>query len=232
MTFEPDKQAALEEALAQAKLNPVSADNWNQVAIASLQVSNLEAAVEYIGRAINLEPQVALNYSNRGRVLFALGRKEEALADYTQALELEPTSELYSNRSVINLALGRAGASLYDLNEAFDVAPTPEAQATALLNRVAFFANKGMSEDAWRDINRVIELQPEDPRHRLTRANLAFALNQHELGLSEIEEALRLDQSGLLRSSLLQLADQLEAYLPTSPQPEISLRLIQLIRHK
>jgi tetratricopeptide (TPR) repeat protein len=228
MSFDPAKQATLEEALAQAKLNPSSADNWNRAAIASIQLNDLEKAVEYIGHAIAIEPQDALNYSNRGRVLFGLGRLQEALADYSQAIELAPSAELYSSRSVVNVALGKEAAALFDLNDAIDLAPTAE----NYLNRAAFFANKSITGDALRDISKVIELKPDDPNHRLTRANLAFAAGQNELGISDVEEAIRLDQSGVVQHSLLQLADQLEAHLSTSPQPEVSRRLIKLIREK
>lgn len=227
MTFDPGSQTELGEALAQIELDPTSPDNWNRAAIASLRMSNLEAAIDYIGHAIELNPQDALNYSNRGRILFALERPEIALVDYTKAIELAPDATLYSNRSVVNVALGRNAAALGDLNDAIDLEPTAE----NILNRAAFFANKSMPGDAFRDISKVIELQPNDPNHRLTRANLAFAIGFNEQGITDVREAIKLDQTGAIHSGLLQLADQLEAHLGDSPQPEVSRRLINLIRN-
>ncbi len=226
MSFDSSKEVALAEALAKVKLNPNSADNWNRAAIASLQVANLPTAIEYIGHAIAIEPEDALNYSNRGRILFELERQQEALADYTRAIELAPTSELYSSRSVVNIALGREAAALSDLTDAIELAPTAE----NFLNRVTFFAKKNMASDALRDISKVIELKPDDPNYRMTRANLAFALGLNEQGLSDIREAIRLDQSGALKTSLLQMANQLETYLATNPEDDVSHQLIELIR--
>jgi tetratricopeptide (TPR) repeat protein len=226
MFSDPAKQAALDKALNQLKQNPDSADNWNRAAIAYLQLANLEKAVEYIGHAIAIDPQDALNYSNRGRILYAMGQQEAALEDYSKAIELAPTADLYSSRSVIYMALGREGAALSDINNAIELAPTAE----NILNRAAFFAHKSMAGDAFRDITQVIELKPDDPNHRLTRANLAFAIGFYEVGLHDIEAAMKLDQTGVLRPTLLQLADQLEAHLSESPEPEVSRKLIKLIR--
>jgi len=228
MTNDPGNQAALEAALVQVKLDPHSANNWNQAAIAALQAAKPEVAVEYITQAITLEPQDALNYSNRGRINFALGQHQEALADYSHAIELAPSAPLYASRSVVNVALERDAAALSDLTDAIELAPTAE----NYLNRTAFFARKSITGDALRDISQVIELQPNDPNHRLTRANLAFAAAQPELGLSDIEAAMRFDQDDALQPGLLQLAEQLELHLPDSPQPDVSRRLIELIRRK
>jgi len=213
------------QALAQDQSR---ADNWNRAAIACLQNGNLEAAVEHIGQAITLEPQDVLNYSNRARILFAMGQPEAALRDYDQAIELEPTPALYSSRAVVHAALDHTGATLHDLTAAIELDPSAE----NFLNRAAFFANKGMASDALLNLNRVIELDPTNPNHRLTRANLAFATNRFDLGLEDVEQALAHDLDGPLTFGLQQLADQLEAQLAHSPQPQISRRLIDLIRSK
>ncbi len=227
---EPD---ALEAAQAELLKNPNSADNWNRAAITFLKQGDLASAADYIGHAIALEPAEPVHYNNRGRILFALERHAEALADYSKALELAPSAELYSSRSVVNMVMGKDGAALSDLNAAFELEPS----VTNLLNRAAFFTNKGMAADALRDMTGVIELEPSNPSYRLARANLAFALAHHQpelyqLGISEVEKAIELDQTGILQPTLAQLADQLETYISSSPNPEISQRLIDLIRSK
>ena len=228
--FSPDndKKATLEQALQALAQDQSQADNWNWAAIAYLQNGNLEAAAEHIGHAIELEPQDVLNYSNRARILFAMGQQEAALRDYDKAIELEPTAVLYSSRAVVHAALDHTGATLHDLTAAIDLDPSAE----NFLNRAAFFANKGMAPDALLNLNRVIELDPTNPNHRLTRANLAFATNRFDLGLEDVEQALAHDPDGSLTFGLHQLADQLEAQLPHSPQPQVSRRLIDLIRSK
>jgi len=230
---ESDQQNELEAVQAEVIKNPNSADSWNRAAIAFLKQGDLASAIDYIGHAIALEPNEALHYSNRGRILFALKRHEESLADYNRAIELAPSAELYSSRSVVNMALGKDAAALFDINDAFDL----EASMDNLLNRVAFYQNKGMAADALRDMTEIVAKQPDNPEHRLTHANLAFAMAVHypelyEVGLKDVEIALELDKTGALSQSLGQLADHLEAFLPNSPNPEISQRLIEMIRVK
>ena len=225
--------ANLEEALATVEREPTSADNWNHLAIAYLQEGQVEPAINAIGRAIECDPNEPINYSNRGRILFELQRAEESLADYNKAIELAPSAELYASRSVVHMALGKEAAALYDLNDAYDLDPSVK----NLLNRAAFFSHKGMASDALRDMSGVVEKEPANPDYRLNRANLAFAQARHQpelydLGLSDIEEAMNLDQNGVLHSNLLQLADLLEAALDQSPNPTVSRRLIDLIRAK
>jgi tetratricopeptide (TPR) repeat protein len=231
----PDNQnqAGLAEAEAEIAKDPQSPHHWNQAAIILLQAGNYAKAVDYISQAVRLAPEEAVNYWNRGRILFELERYEEALADYSAAIQIEPSAALYAGRSVIHLALGKEAAALSDLNDALDLEPTPE----NFLNRASFFSNKGMAADALRDMTSVIELEPTKPDHYLTRANLAFALARHypelyDMGIGDIEAALELDVDGLLGPSMRQLADQFEAYLPASPNPTVSRRLIKLIRSK
>lgn len=224
---EADKNLLLAQALQELKENPNSADSWNRAAIAYIQNADLETAVDYIGHAINLDPSDPLNYSNRARLLYAVGRPAEALADYDKALEFEPeNAKLYSSRAVVHAALNHTGATLHDLTAAIDYAPTAE----NYLNRAAFFANKGMAADALLNMNKVIELEPNNPNHRLTRANLAFATQRFDLGLEDVEQAIANDPDGSISLGLHQLADQLEQQLPNSPNPETSRRLINLIR--
>jgi tetratricopeptide (TPR) repeat protein len=230
---ESDQQNELEAAQAELRKNPNLADSWNRVAIAFLKQGDLVSAIDYIGHAIALEPNEALHYSNRGRVLFTLKRHEESLADYTRAIELAPSAELYSSRSVVNRALGKDAAALFDINDAFELDPSVD----NLLNRVAFFQSKGMAADALRDMTEIVAKQPDNPEHRLAHANLAFALAVHypelyEVGLKDVEMALELDKTGALGQSLGQLADHLETFLPNSPNPEVSRRLIEMIRAK
>lgn len=207
------------------------ADAEVRFAFEELRQNNLEGAVQHFTTAIELETTEALHYSNRARVFFELGRTEEALADYSAAIELAPSAALYSSRSVLYVALGRTGAALGDLNEAYDLEPTAE----NLLNRAMFFGNRGMAEDALRDMDKVIELEPDRAESYLYRANLIFALLQqkphlYERGLSDLQRAAELDTNGNLRAALAELANQLEKNLPDSPAPALSRKVVDTIR--
>src|SRR5947209_7888102 len=99
---ESENKAGLAEAEAEVAKDPHSPHSWNQAAILLLQAGNYLKAVEYISQAVRLDPEEAINYWNRGRILFELGRYEVALADYSAAIQIAPSAALYSSRSVVN----------------------------------------------------------------------------------------------------------------------------------
>jgi len=51
-------------------------------------------SIENYTKAIELAPDIADNYQNRGLTYFALGEKEKARADYKKALELNPNDQI------------------------------------------------------------------------------------------------------------------------------------------
>ena len=59
-----------------------------------------------MNRAINLDPNGAVAYNNRGLVYQHKGDYEKAIADYTQAIQLNPDlAQAYSNRGEVLLHL-------------------------------------------------------------------------------------------------------------------------------
>ncbi len=58
-----------------------------------------EEAIKDYDKAIELNPQYAKAYNNRGKAKAKLGRNEEAIKDYDKAIELNPQlAEAYNNR--------------------------------------------------------------------------------------------------------------------------------------
>jgi Tfp pilus assembly protein PilF len=61
---------------------------------------HFETAMVYLNKAINLEPKSALAYNNRGCTQVALGKNQAAIADFTEAIALEPDSvRFWMNRA-------------------------------------------------------------------------------------------------------------------------------------
>ena len=71
-----------------------------------------EVAVQYIGRAIGLEGNVAAFHYNLGNTFRDLGKPDQAVACYRRALELSPDyAEVYSNLGMTLKDLRRGGRS-------------------------------------------------------------------------------------------------------------------------
>ncbi|NJO43284.1 MAG: tetratricopeptide repeat protein [Cyanobacteria bacterium RU_5_0] len=70
-------------------------------------------------RAIELDPESARAYNNRGNVRRELGDNEGAIADYTRAIELDPNlASAYANRGLARHALGDSEGAIEDLQMA------------------------------------------------------------------------------------------------------------------
>lgn len=109
------------------------------------------ASLMVLEKLCTVEPYDIGNWTNRGYELSALGRHEDALAIYDQALKLdkdEPT--VLSNRANALLQLGREKEALEDVQRSLRSYP---ANAFALRTRAILFSHKGEKEKACSDLN-------------------------------------------------------------------------------
>ncbi len=83
-----------------------------------------EKALSAYDTAIQLKPDYAEVYNNRGNIKSGLGSRDTALEDYDEAIRLNPNfAEVYSNRGAMKFRLGEHAAALTDLNEAIRLQP-------------------------------------------------------------------------------------------------------------
>ena len=81
--------------------DPRNADAWHLLGVIGSQVNNHELAIEYIGRAIELNPNSTAFHANLGAAHQKLKRFDKAVACYRRALELNPNNaEAHNNLGV------------------------------------------------------------------------------------------------------------------------------------
>ncbi len=98
-------------------------------------------------QAIQLNPQLAKAYNNRGIVYYEQGKYEKALAEYNQAIQLNPKYfEAYCNRGVIYYEQGKYEEALADCNEAIQLNPKD----------AGVYYNRGLTYKANRNIEKAI----------------------------------------------------------------------------
>ncbi|MFL4945939.1 tetratricopeptide repeat protein [Streptomyces sp. MMS24-I31] len=107
---------------------------------------------------------------NRARLLAALGRLEEAHADYTRLIDLDPYyTDYLSERARISRDRGDFDAALADYDRAVRLAPPfPE----LYYNRGTARARIGDHQGALEDFSHVLEMEPRDLDTRIARAEL------------------------------------------------------------
>ena len=72
---------------------------------------------------IRLNPDLDRAYSNRGNAKIGLDLREEAIADYDEAIRLNPgNAEAYNNRGIANAQSGNLSEARKDCQKALDLA--------------------------------------------------------------------------------------------------------------
>jgi tetratricopeptide (TPR) repeat protein len=83
-----------------------------------------EAIADY-DKAIALDPNFALAYSNRGLAYAKKGDVDRAIADYTKAIALDPNfADAYTNRGVACYMRGDKEQAIADFRKALEIDPS------------------------------------------------------------------------------------------------------------
>ncbi len=111
---------------------------------------------------IGKSPNKLRPYKNRGSAYQREGHLDQALADFSKAIELEPANpdnaDSYSNRCSVYGMKGLLDQALADGSRAIQLSPT---FAEAYNNRAIIYKQKGDLDQALMDYNKAIELRPK-----------------------------------------------------------------------
>jgi len=99
-------------------------------------------------------------YSNRGFAYDDKGEYDKAIADYTQAIKINPKNAIaYTNRGAVYYSKGALDRAIADFDEAIKLNPN---DALAYANRGIAYDNKGEVDRAIADFDKAIALDPND----------------------------------------------------------------------
>ncbi|MCW5864932.1 MAG: tetratricopeptide repeat protein [Anaerolineae bacterium] len=166
------------------------ADALFDLALTSDDKTEAESVVRYYTAAIGFRP-FSWYYNNRGVLHNDHSRPDEALADYSAAIRLDPTyAAAFNNRGSLHAKHGRPDEALADYSEAIRLDPT---LAQAFNNRGALHDDHGRPAEALADYNEAIRLDPGDATAFYNRGNLHRQQGRPAEGLADYNEAIRLD---------------------------------------
>ena len=118
-----------------------------------------DKAIGHYTEAMDLNPEYAQAYNNRGTVYAGKGEVDRAIQDYNTAIDLNPEgASVYYNRGITYADKGEADRAIQDFNTAIDLNPE---LAAAYSNRGTVYADKGEVDKAIHDYNTAIDLNPE-----------------------------------------------------------------------
>ena len=155
------------------------------------QKQTLDQDLQDDNQAIQLDPDDAKGYINKGLNYQKQGEFEKALQNFNQAIQLNPDlAEAYSNRAVIYSKQGNFEKALQDANKAIQIDPD---LAAAYGNRGAIYHEQGKLEKALQDYNRTIQLDPDDAKGYYNRGAIYDKQGNLEKALQNFDQAIQID---------------------------------------
>ncbi len=118
-------QTALEAARRTIEVHPNYADGQVTLAFIQSYSGKLEPALESLARAKQFNPQgTGVYLAIEGRILFLLGRYEEALRVLEQSLDRNPAFDrVHLHAAAVNAELGRLDDAAWSVDEALAISP-------------------------------------------------------------------------------------------------------------
>jgi tetratricopeptide (TPR) repeat protein len=137
------------------------------------------------------DPSTAADHRRRGALFTRSRRHEQALADYTRAVQLDPAhAATYSDRAWVYLRCGLAEKALADCDRALQL---NAGLVSAYCHRAAALGQKGEVRRALDDCGQALRLDPDSAQAHAVRAALYRLQGEPDRALAESEEAIRLD---------------------------------------
>lgn len=120
--------------------------------------SDPAAAVEYLSRAVDLQPDNFRAYIARGFAYIELEYFSYAIDDFSKAINIKPDVYAYNGRGLAYARLGDYTLALDDFNNAIRFKPD---YAAAYNNRGFAYAGLSQYKKAIKDLNEAIRLRPD-----------------------------------------------------------------------
>jgi tetratricopeptide (TPR) repeat protein len=135
-------------------------------------------------------PKNAMEYEARG-VLYYLTDRRRAIADYNEAIRLDPNYALaYNNRGQAYLLSEDFDRAFADLGEAIRLDPK---YLEAYINRGATYARKNEYDRAIADFSEAIRLDPKYAEAYNYRGATYNGKGEYDRAIADLSEAIRLD---------------------------------------
>jgi serine/threonine protein kinase/regulator of sirC expression with transglutaminase-like and TPR domain len=138
-----------------------------------------------------LSVQDSRAYNRRGLAHASTRNYEQAIVDYTRAIELDPDyAEAYVNRSTAHLLMANYGQAVTDCHKALELAP----------DFVAAYTNRGIAytglrdyDQALADYHQALELAPKNVYAFYNRGNTYLWMGQYQEAITNYSQAINLN---------------------------------------
>lgn len=186
-----DNDTAAVQVYAKAlERDPRDIDLLNNYSFALCQTGCFAEAEAAAAEAVRIAPDKFKAYYNRGAARLKMGKKEDALADFTKARELNPEfSHVYTQIALLKRELGLEDAA----KTAFDEAVSVDADSDIpYAQRAKFRLGTGDHQGALADAVKAIGINPSDPNNFFIRGAALFRLGRFDEARDSYDRAIGL----------------------------------------
>jgi len=129
-------------------------------------------------------------FARRGVTYYVMEEYEQALADFNQALALEPSLDwAIASRAQVYYVLGCLDKALADFDQALALDPDLD---WAIASRGETYRRMGRYEEALTDFDRAVDLDPDHAWAIASRGQVHQALGQYDEALADFDRAIDL----------------------------------------
>lgn len=190
-----DYKCQLDGRMKALQADPRNPENYYNLGIVFQRSGNHVQAVETFSMYIAIpgikSELLADGYNMRGISQRALRRPDQAHADYSKAIELNPKNPSFVvNRGNANIDLKKPDAALADYAAALHIDPQ---FALAYSNRGHYFVSTGKYDEALKDLSKAIELDPTNPEPFYTRAFAYRAQKDFAKAIPDLDKYIALN---------------------------------------
>ena len=155
------------------------------------QRDKIREAVEDFTESLELNPDCAQAYYNRGLALVELGKSQRAIADFNKAIEMNSEyAEAYTNRGYALIAQKDYKGAIADFNKALQLNPQ---DSQAYNNRGLALIELGDAQGAIAAFDQALKLNPHYAKAFNNRGLLRFQLRDFQGAIKDYYEALRIN---------------------------------------
>jgi tetratricopeptide (TPR) repeat protein len=156
---------------------------------ANRSAGKYDEAIDDYNQTIQVEPNYAAAYNNRGRSYYAKGDYDMAIADFNQAIALDPNyADAYNNRGRAYYAKADMDRALADYNQAITLDPE---FSLAYHGRAYVYLAKKDYDTALTNATRAVRLFPREPVYSVTMGEILIAKREFKKAVMILDDAVR-----------------------------------------
>jgi tetratricopeptide (TPR) repeat protein len=148
-------------------------------------------AIDKYNLCIQINPNFASAYNNRGEVKQHLDNFKDAIADFTKAIQIDPSYAVaYSNRGATKSLLDDYKGAIADYNKAIQIDPN---QNTAYGNRGVAKSCLNDNYGAIADLTKAIQINPNNTADYCNRGAAKDELKDYKGAMADYNKAIQID---------------------------------------